>query len=699
MDTKSKKSNKALHAVRQPKIRLAMLNPAESVGTKLLLTVFACIAAVVLIVGLSSYQTAKKVITERVADSTKETIVQATDKIELFLGLLEGITVQILSDETIISNLTKYKNPAADEYEKMQASIAISNRLSSYALSNTSIIEINIVPLSPDGNGFRSKPVEENLYQQEWLAAVKEAGGGAVWLPTRTGGYLTGLPSFAQGRVLRNLSSGQDEGILIVEMKPDALREALGHVRIGEGGEVYILDAANRIILGDGQKMYGELHPADVAANRALTQAESGSFETKNGEGAALVVYDSIADTGWFAAGSLPVDELVGSANDIRNIMWIMVAVSALLAGAIGLLILRNIVQPLANVTSLMMKGAKGNLTVRMQTAGRRDEIGKLGESFNRMMEQIAVLVQQTGESAKEVLQTAEELSEASKRTDQAAREIAAATQEIAGGAASLASEAERGSELTAGIGKEVQAVVAANRQMESVSEEVQLASQKGIICMANLTEKASTVELMTRSMSEKVEALQQSTSSIREILELLDYISQQTNILALNATIEAARAGDAGKGFMVVADEIRKLANESRRSIDTVGQITGRIQAEMKETADFMAESYPLLKEQIVTVKEADEIFRQVQQHMVDFLSKLSEAAESVEGLKQSQTVLTDAIGNVSAVAQQSSATSEEVASLCSEQISVSGALVNLSGKLEELSASLKQSLGKFTI
>jgi methyl-accepting chemotaxis protein len=168
---------------------------------------------------------------------------------------------------------------------------------------------------------------------------------------------------------------------------------------------------------------------------------------------------------------------------------------------------------------------------------------------------------------------------------------------------------------------------------------------------------------------------------------------------LALNATIEAARAGDAGKGFMVVADEIRKLADESRRSIDTVGQMTGRIQAEMKETADFMAESYPLLQEQIVTVKEADEIFRQVQQHMVDFLSKLSEATESVEGLKQSQTVLTDAIGNVSAVAQQSSATSEEVASLCSEQISVSGALVNLSGKLEELSASLKQSLGKFTI
>jgi methyl-accepting chemotaxis protein len=234
MNTKSKKSNEALHAVRQPKIRLAMLNPAESVGTKLLLTVFACIAAVVLIVGLSSYHTAKKVITERVAESTKETIVQATDKIELFLGLLEGITVQILSDETIISNLANYKNPAADQYEKMQASIAISNRLNSYALSNTSIIEINIVPLSPDSASFRSKPVDENLYQQEWFAAVKEAGGGAVWLPTRAGGYLTGLPSFAQGRVLRNLSTGRDEGILLVEIKPDALREALGHVRIGK---------------------------------------------------------------------------------------------------------------------------------------------------------------------------------------------------------------------------------------------------------------------------------------------------------------------------------------------------------------------------------------------------------------------------------------------------------------------------------
>jgi methyl-accepting chemotaxis protein len=338
-------------------------------------------------------------------------------------------------------------------------------------------------------------------------------------------------------------------------------------------------------------------------------------------------------------------------------------------------------------------------LTVRTKDNGRQDEIGQLSASFNQMMEQITTLVAQTNLSAQEVLHTASELSDSSKKTALSAKEIAVATEEIANGASSLAVEAERGSDLTGSINLKVDHVVDANAMMETAAAEVQSASRKGTDYMSELITKTGTTEDMIRSMADKVEKLQESTGSIRKILDMLNNITKQTNILSLNATIEAARAGAAGKGFMVVADEIRKLADQSRQSIDVVGQITERIQTEMKETVGVLSEAYPIFQEQIASVKDADEIFKQVQSQMDGFAGKLKEVTVSVQQLKESQIVLSEAMGNVSAVAEESSATSQEVASLSSEQLSISGGLVKLSEKLESLSDSLKESLSKFSI
>ncbi|CAK4845492.1 unnamed protein product [Aphanomyces euteiches] len=344
------------------------------------------------------------------------------------------------------------------------------------------------------------------------------------------------------------------------------------------------------------------------------------------------------------------------------------------------------------------MEGEQGNLTVRTQHKSK-DEIGQLSTSFNQMMEQITRLVQQTNQSASDVLATAEELLNSSNLTANSAREIATATEEIANGASSLAMEAERGNGLTHEIGMQMKQVVEANANMGVSATEVQNASQQGTQYMAELTTKTTSTEVMTRSMVEKVDRLKDSTSSIRKILDVLNDQTKQTNILSLNAAIEAARAGAAGKGFMVVADEIRKLAEQSKYNIGIVGSITVTIQKEIDETVKVLSEAYPLFQEQIKSVKDAELIFAQVQARMGGFVEQLSGVTDSIQMLDESQNVLTEAMTNVSAVSEESSATSEEVASLSNEQLNVSQGLVKLSVKLEELSHSLQNSLSKFRV
>jgi methyl-accepting chemotaxis protein len=175
--------------------------------------------------------------------------------------------------------------------------------------------------------------------------------------------------------------------------------------------------------------------------------------------------------------------------------------------------------------------------------------------------------------------------------------------------------------------------------------------------------------------------------------------MTKQTNILSLNATIEASRAGAAGKGFMVVADEIRNLAEQSKRSIEVVGQITDTVQKEIDETVEVLSTAYPLFQAQIHSVKEANQIFTTVNNQMSGFIISLDNATGSIQQLNQTQSILSEAMANVSAVAEESSATSEEVASLSSEQLSIGEGLVRLSGQLENVSAQLKETLNKFTI
>ncbi|MFD0714036.1 methyl-accepting chemotaxis protein [Paenibacillus sp. GCM10027626] len=677
---------------------LRLQNPLKSVGLKLFIIIFSAILLCVLIVGLSSYSTARTIIQNKVAESTSVALQQSKGKLDLMFKNYEELSMQILIDRSIQSDLLVIAR-SKEDYAKFEASSKINEALQKYAIGNQSIANVALIPVKEGGQSLSTGYEIKEARKADWFKQVIELDGKAMWFPVSKSGLNDSgtNPTFALSRLIKSTSSNEARYVLVIEVQMKQLAGQLEDLKLGEEGGVAIVDGNNNYVYHTDVELLGTASGVGLPAINDKKSQDRGSIEATDAAGnEVLAVYNKFQSMDWRLLGTLPVKELVKDAGQISQMTWIIAGLAALLAIGIGWFVVWMVATPLSKLRNLMNEGAQGNLTVR-STFKSKDEIGQLADSFNQMMTQITVLVNQTNQTARDVLMTAGELTEASKKTAVAAKEIAIATEEIASGAMSLAVEAEKGSDLTGEISSQMKQVMEANGQMVASADEVEKSSHQGTAYMSMLIEKTGLTEEMVRSMVEKVDRLKESTRSIRKILEVLNNMTKQTNILSLNATIEAARAGTAGKGFMVVADEIRKLADQSRQSIEVVGQITVTIQKEIDETVDVLSNAYPLFREQISSVKEANEIFLSVQEQMAQFTERLGGATDAVVNLGRSQTVLSETMSSVSAVAEESSATSEEVASLSSEQTNISQGLVQLSDKLERVSKELSELLAKF--
>ena len=695
-------AQKPIPAAGEPRARSLKLSFNRSVGTKLFLLIFCSILLCVVTVGTFSYQISKNIIEEKVADSSMQTVTQTASKLDLMFQNLNELTMQLIFDNEIQNSLNTLNNSKQDAYEQFEAVKRIDTKFQSMLMSNTTIAAGYLIPikegLNPITSGASSTDYEA-IRSSAWFQEVVARGGQPLWLPAEPNGLSGSLrePALGISRLVKSTSSNQEMYVLLLEVKYSELMSQLSGLNLGQGSAIKIVNDQGRLIFTEELAELTSINEVMFTAD----ERQDGPFSIRSEDsssGQVLAVFKKFNSIDWWLLGEIPVNELVKDAGQIRNITVIASLLAIVLAMGIGYMVIRMIAMPLRQLRDLMTLGERGDLTVR-STIRKSDEIGQLAQSFNQMMAQIGSLASQTYQSASDVLQTAEALSESSKKTAVSAKEIAVATEEIAGGATSLAMEAERGSDLTDNIGRQMKHVISANNEMVVSAGNVQQSSEQGTRYMDLLIEKTGLTEEMTRSMVEKVDKLKESTGSIRKILEVLNNLTKQTNILSLNATIEAARAGAAGRGFMVVADEIRQLADQSRQSIDVVGQITETIQREIDETVSVLSEAYPIFQEQIVSVKEANQLFYSVQNQMSTFVDRLDSVTSSIGELDQSQTTLMEAMGSVSAVAEQSSATSEEVASLSTEQLSISEGLVKLSDTLEGVSNALKETLSRFKI
>lgn len=690
------------------KIKQARFLRTGSIGVKLFVILFAAMVLLSAVLGAVSYRTAKGIIKDQVSSASVQAVSQAADKLDFLFDEYEASSRQLAVDQLLKVDLVNVSRGETEvgTVERSESERRIKQKLDAVAGSDERLAGIRLISVKT-GVGYQSSGLSTYRSDDEVKARldqINEGGGQPIWFPTMVQGFFNNgsEPMLAMGRLLKNLQKPEAAYILLYEFKTAALQTVLSDLNIGkdsqtrllseQGGIVYTADAALLAEKSDIQPS-----PAANEEQNADSAKQGGFFIQKDEKGTSQwVVYKPLTVTGWTLVGYAPEHSFLSAANRLLVVTVVIIAGAALVAILVGLYVARIVRKPLSQLYGLMEEAEQGNLQVRTHFKSR-DEIGMLGQCFNRMMDRISGLVGEANRSASGVLQTSEELTQAAQRTSQTAGEVAEVTREIALGAAGMASEAERGEQVVEAIGTGMKRMSEANRRMEEAALRVSEISGEGSGYMKELVRNTDAASIMADELSQTSDKLRHNTELIRTILAPMAEMTRQTQILSLNASIEAARAGESGRGFRVIAEEIRKLSEQSEASIRDVASKIEEISGDTQQTAEVVGRILPVFSGQLDSVKEAADIFGRVANEMNLFLDQITVSTDALGDLTSAQETLQQAMLSVGAAVQQTSASTEEAASMSEQQFKVSEQLVALSAGLEQLAGSMQQALVHF--
>lgn len=417
--------------------------------------------------------------------------------------------------------------------------------------------------------------------------------------------------------------------------------------------------------------------------------------------------------------------EALARAKVLQKSTWIMCSVMVVAAVAVTLWFSRKLVGSLEGIVDMVKNIAEGegDLTRRIEVESE-NELGELANWFNKFLDYIAGIIRNITSASDQLAATSEELSATSEESTSIAAQIAETAEQLAGGAAeqsataaNTAMAAEKLSEAVERVAQGTQAqygavdtiavvisetnrifaeVLEALENVGTVAQENTAAAKRATESIQVLSTSMANIQGANESAAIQVTELSGLSQSIQQIVSVIDDIASQTNLLALNAAIEAARAGEHGRGFAVVADEVRKLAERSLAETKNISDLINKVATSIEHTVSSIQQSTQEIDVGSAVAQDAGSVLAEIENAAVGTQEEIIKLIDSFERLKTATGQTETAVNDIATYANENLAGVEDMA-MSAEEVkrlveNVAAVSQESAAAIEEVAASIKE-------
>lgn len=653
-----------------------------------------------LFTGYFSYSTASKGMIKNYEQSTQNAIQMALQYIDVGMLFTKNQALEIVANEDI--STYSYGTYADDKIKQPMLYTQLYYELDKIAGSNPFIKDIHVITTdNMDLLTTSSTNTMKGFYQD----FIEAADGQQLLRDGIIDTWSSSHPSIDERLSLLDdqyalfyaHSSSNKKACIIIDINNEIVQKTLTALELGDDTVLSFVTENGKEVTIPGTSPYNFASQKFYQSGRSSGEKSLSKYETINGK-EYLYMYCKSDLSGAAICALVPKAKVMASANEIRFMTVLLIVLATLISGSIGFFILTGIIRNINRITKRLSMVSKGDLTVTFSNHSS-NEFGVLSKEIMQTITNTKQVIENAQEVNAYVFNSTNGLMDTCMTLSKYSENISSAIEDIDQGISQQSGDSQQCLEKMDTLSSKIMSATEKLGNIEHLADTSKKLIKNGIESMDQLTVCSETTAQITHKVIDSTKQLEIKLNFIEQFVALIKDISRQTTLLSLNASIEAARAGVYGRGFSVVAQEIKKLADDSISAVENITNTVSEIKMQSSDTLNIALTAGSVVTQQEVALTSTLSALDSMNECLEKLLANIYQVGNSVSSMGADREGTLGAIESISSVSEETAASSCVVNETAREQLKYVEDLKNYSINLQQKTKELNEIIHQFKI